>query len=206
MERGKAGVGRPTRDRSAALTQRLLDTARLIFSQRGVTGTSIEDIAGAMRCSKHTIYHRYDNKMALLAAVVERDQTRFVTALAAAGDGCDDPIHRLRAMAWTYFGFSADPAYSALYAAIMLEAASSPAMRLHLEQWAQTALAPMREATKAAKSSTKWRIACPGELCALLIDLLDGEARRMIWAGVSQDVALIEQHFRHRWQAFLRIA
>jgi AcrR family transcriptional regulator len=75
---------------------------------------------------KHTIYHRYANKMAVLEAVVERDRTRFIAALATSGEACDAPLDQLRAMARTYFGFSADPAYSALYAAIMLEAASSP--------------------------------------------------------------------------------
>lgn len=205
MEHRQAGTGRPTKDRSAAMTQRLLDTARLIFGQRGFAGTSIEDIAGAMRCSKHTIYHRYANKMALLEAVVERDRARFIAALATSGEACDAPLDQLRAMARTYFGFSADPAYSALYAVIMLEATSSPDMRRHLAQWAETALAPMRQLIEAAMPSAGWRMAKPEQLCALLVDLLDGEARRLNWAAMPYEATVIDRHFEQRWHIFLRI-
>lgn len=204
MEQRQTATGRPTRDRSAATTQRLLDTARLIFGQRGFAGTSIEDIAATMRCSKHTIYHRYAHKMALLEAVVERDRSGFVAALATAAKACDTPLDRLRAVARAYFGFSADPAYAALYAAIMLEASSSPAMRQHLGQWAETSLAPIRQSIEAAAPFAGWDMTRQHELCALLIDLLDGEARRLNWAAVPHGGASIEQHFEQRWQVFLR--
>jgi hypothetical protein len=77
-------------------------------------------------------------------------------------------------------------------------------MRRHLTQWAETALAPMRRSIEVAAPSAGWDMASPDELCALLIDLLDGETRRLRWAAMPQDAASIERHFDQRWQIFLR--
>jgi hypothetical protein len=104
-------------------------------------------------------------------------------------------------MALAYFTLSATPSYAALYAAIMLEAASSPDLRQRLMLWSGESLAPLRAAVAAATPPEGWRV--EEDVAALLIDLLDGEANRLKWAEGAADGATLEAHFRKRWRLFL---
>jgi TetR/AcrR family transcriptional regulator, mexJK operon transcriptional repressor len=65
-------AGRPSRHGSEQLRERILETAtELLFSQ-GYGATSIEAIARHARVSKRTFYHRFEDKPALMNAVVAR--------------------------------------------------------------------------------------------------------------------------------------
>jgi AcrR family transcriptional regulator len=200
----RAGGGRPTKAQAVARTEALLDAARELFCSRGFAGTSIDEIAGVVRSSKHTIYRRYANKLILLEAVVDRDVSRFRDALLAAAAGEEEPVEALRSMARAYFGFSASPGYSALYAAIALESASSAHLRGKLQEWADAALEPMFKAIATAASSGGWRAERENEVCEVLIDLLDGQANRAKWADASTDPAKLDRMFAARWDLFLR--
>ena len=64
--------GRPSREASAQLGEKILEIATEFFLRDGYGGTSIEAIAQAAGMSKRTFYHRYDGKPALFAAVAAR--------------------------------------------------------------------------------------------------------------------------------------
>jgi AcrR family transcriptional regulator len=64
--------GRPPKQLAGEVEERILEAARQIFLERGFEGASIEEIAGAARSGKPTIYARFPNKGALFAAVVSR--------------------------------------------------------------------------------------------------------------------------------------
>jgi AcrR family transcriptional regulator len=64
--------GRPSRVQSEKLGERILDAATSLFLAHGYGVTSIEQVARQARVSKRTLYHRYDDKPALFAAVVHR--------------------------------------------------------------------------------------------------------------------------------------
>jgi len=196
--------GRPTKAQAAARNDALLDAARLIFCQRGFAAATIEEIASSLRWSKHTVYSRHSSKVELLEAVVDRDVGRFVAALEAAERDDIEALLSLRAMARVYFGFSISPGYSALYAAVALEAASSERLRDRLVAWAATSLAPLRAALDRAKSAAVWNIFDAEEGCAILIDLLDGEANRVKWTGAAENVEEVDRRFDRRWRLFLR--
>ncbi|MBR1484675.1 MAG: TetR/AcrR family transcriptional regulator [Prevotella sp.] len=49
-----------------ALKERILDTAMVAFSQKGVKAVKMDDIAQALSISKRTLYELYDNKELLL--------------------------------------------------------------------------------------------------------------------------------------------
>lgn len=199
-------AGRPTKAQATAKTEALLDTARALFSARGYAGASIDEIADALKWSKHTIYKRFPNKLALLEAVVDRDVERFRQAQLAAGEASEDPMCALRAIAHTYFGFSASPGYSALYSAVALEATTSPHLRRKLTQWATTSLEPLHRAMEAVTTNSGWNAATTEEASAILIDLLDGEANRLKWSGDFEHPAAVERAFGRRWQIFLLAA
>jgi AcrR family transcriptional regulator len=199
----RTGAGRPTKAQAATKTEALLDTARSLFCERGYAGASIDEIADALKWSKHTVYSRFPNKLALLEAVVDRDVERFRRAMLDASGSSEVAMVSLQAIARAYFGFSVSPGYSALYAAVALEAATSLHLRRKLTEWAAISLKPLHEAIEAATPCHGWRTEGIEEACAILVDLLDGEANRVKWSGESENAVAIERAFGRRWQVFL---
>src|SRR5579871_1202385 len=78
-----SGPGRLSAEAAAALPDRLMDAAFLLFSRQGYADTSMEEIARTANASTKTIYSRYANKGELLKAVVERIVARNMAAHAA---------------------------------------------------------------------------------------------------------------------------
>ena len=75
MERRKATKrggrgGRPSRVDAVRLRQRILEVATELFLAEGYGSTTIEAVAARAGISKRTLYHRFDDKAALFAAVV----------------------------------------------------------------------------------------------------------------------------------------
>jgi AcrR family transcriptional regulator len=68
-------AGRPPRELAGEVDQRILDAARSVFLDRGLSGASIDEIAAIARAGKPTIYARYPDKEALFVAVVMRNVT-----------------------------------------------------------------------------------------------------------------------------------
>jgi len=66
---------------SAGRERTLVNTAREIFIEKGVGATTIDEIARRARMSKTTIYRRYDNKQALLEAVINEEATVIAASL-----------------------------------------------------------------------------------------------------------------------------
>jgi AcrR family transcriptional regulator len=65
--------GRPPRELAGEVDARILDAARRVFLERGLAGSSMDEIAGLARAGKPTIYARFPSKEALFAAVVMRN-------------------------------------------------------------------------------------------------------------------------------------
>jgi AcrR family transcriptional regulator len=63
-------TGRPPRELAGEVDTRILDAARRVFLERGLAGTSIDEISRLARAGKPTIYARFPNKEALFTAVV----------------------------------------------------------------------------------------------------------------------------------------
>jgi TetR/AcrR family transcriptional regulator, mexJK operon transcriptional repressor len=64
--------GRPSRQESARLSDRILDVAAALFLGDGFGATSIEAVAKRAGISKRTFYHRFSGKEMLFEAVVRR--------------------------------------------------------------------------------------------------------------------------------------
>jgi AcrR family transcriptional regulator len=78
-------AARPTRAEKARRTrQRMLDAAAHLFTERGWTGTTVEDIARTAEVGVQTVYFTFGNKRALLKEVLDT---------AIAGDA--DPVATL---------------------------------------------------------------------------------------------------------------
>ncbi|MBB4143160.1 TetR/AcrR family transcriptional regulator [Rhizobium rhizoryzae] len=195
--------GRPTREEAAKLTTQILDDARAIFASKGVANASMEEIAARQAISKHTLYRRYPNKQALLEAVVERDLVRFRATLAQAAKQHKEPLLALRAVAFQYFEFGTDRDYSAFYLSVTAEAVLSPSLRERLADWSRIALEPVMDAIIAAQASGAVVTGDASEICAVLIDLLEG-ANNRIRRGLrdTSDAAELLRVFESRWTIF----
>jgi AcrR family transcriptional regulator len=71
-ERRAVRTGRPPRKRAGEVEARILDAARRLFLERGLAGTSVDEIARLARAGKPTIYARFPSKETLFTAVVLR--------------------------------------------------------------------------------------------------------------------------------------
>ncbi len=87
-------------DDSLRRGQEILDASAAVFSQRGYTGTSLDDIADHMGSTKGKMYHYYRSKAELLAAIMTRGTQDLLDAVRPiASDTSLAPPDRLESMA-----------------------------------------------------------------------------------------------------------
>jgi AcrR family transcriptional regulator len=67
----------------------LLDIGRRLFAERGLDGTSIEEIAAQAGVSKPVVYEHFGGKEGLYAVVVDREVERFLTMATTLLEGDD---------------------------------------------------------------------------------------------------------------------
>lgn len=118
--------GRPCRNASALLGDRILDVATELFLDLGYGATSIEQIAKRARVSKRTLYHRYPDKAALFAAVVRRIIDRLRPPDVAGlyiGGSLEEILGRL---AQAIFQVALNPQALALHRVILAESGRFP--------------------------------------------------------------------------------
>ncbi len=78
--------------------QRILDTALRLMAQRGMTGTSMRDLATATGLNVASLYHYFPSKRDLLVAVLEeRGYLDDLTVGPGGGPGTGDELERLLA-------------------------------------------------------------------------------------------------------------
>jgi len=70
--------------------EQLLDIGRTLFAERGLDGTSVEEIAAAAGVSKPVVYEHFGGKEGLYAVVVDRE---FEKLLALVTDSLASAIH-----------------------------------------------------------------------------------------------------------------
>jgi AcrR family transcriptional regulator len=67
--------------------EQLLDIGRRLFAERGLDGTSIEEIAAQADVSKPVVYEHFGGKEGLYAVVVDREVERFLAMASRLLDG-----------------------------------------------------------------------------------------------------------------------
>ncbi|QQS10809.1 MAG: TetR/AcrR family transcriptional regulator [Rhodospirillales bacterium] len=76
--------------RSPAPTrQRILDAGYRLFRRKGFTRAGMDEIAAAAKLTKRTLYHHFDSKDALLAAVLAAQHELALAAFRTFGHGLD---------------------------------------------------------------------------------------------------------------------
>jgi AcrR family transcriptional regulator len=78
--------------------EQLLDIGRRLFAERGLEGTSIEEIASQAGVSKPVVYEHFGGKEGLYAVVVDREVERFLAMATSLLEG-DDSMEKFEAAA-----------------------------------------------------------------------------------------------------------
>lgn len=73
--------------RRAGTREAIMDAATELFAARGVTSTSIDDIAAAAGIAKGSIYYNFESKAGLVEAIMARNSRLLGDALAEATRG-----------------------------------------------------------------------------------------------------------------------
>lgn len=90
-------MARCTKEEALATRHRLIDAAECVFAKKGVSRTSLSDIATAAGVSRGAIYWHFKNKADLFNAMMERTTMPMEDALHQIGhDAGQDPLEELR--------------------------------------------------------------------------------------------------------------
>lgn len=90
-------MARSTKEEALETRNRILDAAEEVFHQRGVSGTSLADVAQAANVTRGAIYWHFKNKSDLFDAMCERVRLPMeAMAQEHADPDVPDPLGRLR--------------------------------------------------------------------------------------------------------------
>lgn len=120
--------GRPSRQQSAQLADRILDVAEKLFLGHGFGATSIEAVAKHAGISKRTFYHRFPGKERLFEAVVRRLIERWLPPLDATLLAPPDLGEALRRTAEQMLRIALTPEALALHRLVIHEAERFPGL------------------------------------------------------------------------------
>ncbi len=95
-------MARRTKEAAAETRNRLLDTAEQVFIDKGVSRTSLDDIAAAAGVTRGAIYWHFKNKSDLFEAMMQRMKLPLEELMVrATEENADDPFASLRARSLT---------------------------------------------------------------------------------------------------------
>ena len=110
---GEQAAVRSTRkaDQSQATREALIAAAHGLFAQKGFAGVATEEIVRAAGVTRGALYHHFDGKRELFAAVYEEVERQLVERIAASAmASAADPMEALQAGAEAFLDACEDPA------------------------------------------------------------------------------------------------
>lgn len=104
-------VNRTQAERSEATREALIAAARPRFAESGYAGVGTEEIVRAAGVSRGALYHHFEGKRELFAAVYERVERELAERIAtgALGAGASSPLEAMRAGAEMFLAACTEP-------------------------------------------------------------------------------------------------
>lgn len=200
--------GRPTTEEAVALRETLLDAAFALLTERGVHGFSIELLAQVSEVTKRTIYRQYENKAALIEAVVERQAVQVLRGADLPHDELP-PLSRLRAWTERLFLFSADRQMQRLSLFLKSASLTEPWAAVMLSRWIEESRRTTTVLITDAQRAGDLVGGAPDRLAELLLDLTTSMSTRRYSEAITDEAELFPEAksvFDMRWRGFLTLA
>ncbi|HEY5708549.1 MAG TPA: TetR family transcriptional regulator [Solirubrobacterales bacterium] len=104
-------VKRTQTERSEATREALIAAARILFAEHGYAGVGTEEIVRAAGVTRGALYHHFDGKLELFAAVYERIEAELAERIAAGAlaANADSPLEAMRAGAEMFLAACTEP-------------------------------------------------------------------------------------------------
>ena len=103
-------VPRTQLERTRATTEQLVEAARQLFATHGYEQTSLDAIVEKAGVTKGAMYHHFESKQELFAAVYAREQRKLADAVESAARPRRDAWEAVLAGCQAFFESSLDPA------------------------------------------------------------------------------------------------
>lgn len=170
----------------------LLDAAAALFVERGVTATSIEDIADRAGVAKGTFYHYFQDRAAMLEALRKRYSQRFADLVEAAMDARPPQDWAGRLAAWTRATVEEYLDTYALHDAIFHDPDVCQRCVISEEAFVASLAALLREGTAAGA----WAVADPLTTAAFMFHGLHGLLDEAIATDAAAAEGILERVLR----------
>ena len=104
-------VKRTQTERSQSTREALIEAARGLFAERGYAGVGTEEIVRAAGVTRGALYHHFEGKLELFAAVYERIEAELAERIAAGAlaANADSPLEAMRAGAEMFLSACTEP-------------------------------------------------------------------------------------------------
>jgi TetR/AcrR family transcriptional repressor of mexJK operon len=197
--------GRPSRQQSAQLADRILDVAEKLFLGHGFGATSIEAVAKHAGISKRTFYHRFPGKERLFEAVVRRLIERWLPPLDAALLSPPDLADGLRRTAEQMLQIALTPEALALHRLVIHEAVRFPGLaRIMHELGAASGIERIASHLEPRIKNGELRAIDPRFAAEQFIfSVVTGPQRRALGLGIALSAAEISSHANNAVALFL---
>jgi TetR/AcrR family transcriptional regulator, mexJK operon transcriptional repressor len=209
MQHGRAESrgrgGRPSRQQSAQLADRILDVAEKLFLSHGFGATSIEAVAKQAGISKRTFYHRFPGKERLFEAVVRRLIERWLPPFDTEMLSAPDLADALRHTAEYILRIALTPEALALHRLVIHEAQRFPGLaRIMHELGAASGIERIAGHLEPRIKSGELRAIDPRFAAEqFILAVVTGPQRRALGLGVPLNAAEISAHAGNAVTLFL---
>jgi TetR/AcrR family transcriptional repressor of mexJK operon len=203
QSRGRGG--RPSRQQSAQLADRILDVAEKLFLGHGFGATSIEAVAKQAGISKRTFYHRFPGKERLFEAVVRRLIERWLPPFDSALLSPPNLGDALRHAAEYMLKIALTPEALALHRLVIHEAQRFPGLaRIMHDLGAASGIERIAHHLEPRIISGELRAIDPRFAAEqFILGVVTGPQRRALGLGIPLSPAEISNHARNAVALFL---
>lgn len=200
-----ASKGRPSKKRAAELGDEIITVALTHFRTYGYEATTVEGIATALNCSKHTIYRRFADKEALFTAALNFDRQSVLKRLAAIDTPTTNSLNSLHQACRSLFELAFDSEGTKLYRACIGAMQRFPTIGAEFFRSEQAVQSVLEVALQRAQSDGHIVDGPAGPRASQLYHVIIGEVMLHSLLGLHHVGTLSEQAdlFERNWAMFL---
>lgn len=151
---GGVASDQPRTDFRATTKQDLVRSARCLFTRQGYAATSLDAIVAAAKVTKGALYHHFDGKLDLFAAVHRDVDTDAVRRIDAAVDAEPDPWAAASAGMHAFLDVAREPGYRR----VIIQDGPAVLGTPYGESSGRTTFATVRRVVRTTLTSGAWQL------------------------------------------------